>query len=433
VATDRPNLVRAIGRWSLIALIVNFTIGAGIFGLPSAASAILGRQSPMAYLIAAAGIGVIAACVAEVASRFSQAGGPYLYARAAFGRFVGLQTGWLVWLTRVSSAAAVANVFVDYLPGFWPQAKSPVNRLVILTILIGGLAIINVRGVNAGTRMSNIFTVAKLLPLLILVAGGLLFIHQHGSPVPPITESHPAGAWLNAVLLLIYAFTGFESALILGGELKNAGRDIPRAIFVALPLVAIVYFLLQVVVVHMLPVSAQTDHPLSAAAFVFGGNTMATIIAFGALLSSFGSLSANMIANPRLTFAFAEQGDFPRWFGAIHSRYRTPHISIVVFAVLLWALALMGTFRWNATLSALSRLFAYGITCAALPILRRKFPKQGNFHLRGGVALAALGIMFALVLLSRVGRAELIALAITAALSLLNWLAVRRNGPLPSD
>jgi amino acid transporter len=105
----------------------------------------------------------------------------------------------------------------------------------------------------------------------------------------------------------------------------------------------------------------------------------------------------------------------------------------MVFAVLLWALALMGTFRWNATLSALSRLFAYGITCAALPTLRRKLPNQENFHLRGGVALAALGIVFALVLLSRVGRAELIALAITVAFSLLNWLAVRRNGPLPAD
>ncbi|HST13157.1 MAG TPA: amino acid permease [Terriglobales bacterium] len=433
MATDRPNLVRAIGRWSLVALIVNFTIGAGIFGLPSAAAAILGRQSPIAYLIAAAGVGVIAACVAEVSSRFRQAGGPYLYARTAFGRFVGLQTGWLLWLTRVSSAAAVANVFVDYLPGFLPQAKNPVNRLVILTILIGGLAFINIRGVNGGTRVSNVFTIAKVLPLLILVAGGFLFLHLHGSPVPPITESHPAGAWLNAVLLLIYAFTGFESALIPAGELKNAGLDIPRAIFAALPLVAIIYFLVQVVVVRMLPDSAQTDHPLSAAAFVFGGNAMARFVAFGALLSSFGSLSANMIANPRLTFAFAEQGDFPRWFGAIHPRYRTPYLSIIVFSVLLWALALIGTFRWNATLSALSRLFAYGITCAALPILRKKFPGQESFHLSSGVGFTALGILFCLVLLSRMGRAELIALAITAALSLLNWLAVRGNGPLPSD
>src|ERR1700730_9103042 len=141
---------------------VNFTIGAGLFGLPSAAAAILGRQSPIAYLISATGIGVIAACVAEVASRFRQAGGPYLYARTAFGRFLGLQTGWLLWPTRVSSSAAVGNVFCDYLPGFCPQATLLTNRLVILTILIAGLAIINIRGVNMGTRVSNIFTVAKL-------------------------------------------------------------------------------------------------------------------------------------------------------------------------------------------------------------------------------------------------------------------------------
>lgn len=406
---------------------VNFTIGAGIFGLPSAAAAILGRQSPIAYLIAAAGIGIVAACVAEVASRFHQAGGPYLYARAAFGRFLGLQTGWLLWLTRVSSAAAVANVFVDYSAGFWPQAKAPFNRLAILTILIGGLALVNIRGASMGTRVSNLFTVAKLLPLLMLVAGGLFFIHLHGSPVPPHPESHPTGAWLSAVLLLIYAFTGFEAALIPAGELKNPDRDIPMATLVALALVAIVYFLVQVVVVRMLPNSAQTDHPLSAAAYVFGGGTMAHIVSMGALLSSFGSLAANTIANPRLTFAFAEQGDFPRWFGTIHRRYHTPYISIIAFAILLWALALLGTFRWNATLSALSRLFAYGISCAALPILRKKLPGQKSFQLPGGVIFALLGILFALVLVSRMGRAELATLTITAALAFLNWVAVRER------
>jgi APA family basic amino acid/polyamine antiporter len=427
VQTDKPNLVRAIGRWSLIALMVNFTIGAGIFGLPSVVAGLLGSQSPIAYLIAAGGIAVIAACVAEVASRFHQTGGPYLYARIAFGRFLGLQTGWLLWLTRVSSAAAVANVFVDYLPGFWPQATGPINRFVILTILIGGLALVNIRGVNAGARVSNVLTVAKLLPLFLLVTGGLLFMRLHGSPVPVTSESHPTGAWLSAVLLLIYAFTGFEAALIPGGELKNPSRDIPRAILVSLPLVAIVYFLVQTVVVRMLPNSAQTDHPLSAAAYVFGGSAMASIVSVGAVLSSLGSLAANMIANPRLTFAFAEQGDFPHWFGAIHRRYQTPYASIITFAILLWALALMGTFRWNATLSALSRLFAYGITCAALPTLRKELPGQEGFHLPGGVVFAVLGILFALVLVSRMGRAELIVLAVTAALSFLNWLAVRRN------
>ncbi len=409
----KPDLVRAIGRWSLTALMVNIVIGGGIFGLPSIVAGVLGSQSPIAYLIAAAGIGVIAACIAEVASRFQHAGGPYLYAKTAFGRFLGLQTGWLLWLTRISAGAAVGNVFIDYLSGFWPQAKGPATRFVILTLLIGGLAAANIRGVKTGTWFSNFFTIAKLLPLLILVVGGLLFVHVHGSPVPPVPESHSAGAWFDAIFLLVFAYGGFEGALIPAGEVKNPARDAPVALMAALVIVTTVYCLVQFVVVHMLANAAQTGRPLSAAAHVFGGSSMATIISVGALLSTFGYFAATMIATPRITFAFAEQGDFPRWFAAIHLRYQTPYISIVAFAVLLWALALMGTFRWNTALSASSRLFVYGMTCAALPILRKKLPRQEGFHLPGGLAFAVLGIAFALVLLNRMGLSELVAFAIT--------------------
>ena len=412
---------------------VNIVIAGGIFALSSAVAGILGGQSPIAYLIAAAGIGIIAACVAEVASRFQQAGGPYLYAKTAFGRFLGLQTGWFLLLTRISAAAAVANVFIDYLSGFWPQARGPATRLVILTILIGGLAAANVRGVRMGTRVSDFFTIAKLLPLVIFVVGGLLFIYVHGSPVPPVAESHPAGAWMNAVLLLIFVYGGFEAALIPAGEVKHPTRDAPLALMAALVIVTTVYSLVQVVVVHMLANSAQTSSPLSAAAHVFGGSSMATIISLGALVSTFGALTATMIATPRITFAFAEQGDFPRWFAAIHRRYQTPYISIVAFAVLFWALALMGTFRWNTALSASSRLFVYGMTCAALPILRKKLPGQEGFHLPGGLAFAVLGIAFALVLLNRMGLSELVAFAITAVISFLNSLAVRGNTPSPNS
>ncbi len=420
--------MRAIGRWSLISLMVNLIIGAGIFGLPAAAAGILGNQSPFAYLFAAAGMGVIAACVAEVASRFEQAGGPYLYAKVAFGRFLGLQTGWLLWLTRVSSAAAVSNIFLDYLAGFWPHAKEPVARLVILTILIGGLALINIRGVKMGTWVSNLFAISKLVPLLILVVAGLFFIYSQGGRLPAVADSHSAGSWLSATLLLIYAFTGFESALIPGGEVNKPRRDIPVAILAALPTVTIIYFFIQLVVVHTLANPAQSPRPLSAAAFVLGGNAMATIVAAGALLSTFGSLAANMVANPRITFALAEQGDFPRWFAVLHRRYQTPYVSIAVFAVLLWALAALGTFRWNATLSAISRLFAYMITCAALPVLRKKLPGKEGFRLPGGSVFATVGILFALVLASRMGITELIALVVTASFAFLNWLAVRQNG-----
>jgi APA family basic amino acid/polyamine antiporter len=431
VPNHKPDLVRAIGRWSLAALMVNIVIGGGIFGLPSTVAGILSGQSPIAYLIGAAGIGVIAGCVAEVASRFEQAGGPYLYARVAFGRFLGLQTGWLLWLTRVSASAAVANVFIDYLSGFWPQAKRPVARLAILTVLIGGFAAANIRGVKMGTRVSNVLTAAKLLPLVVFVVGGLLYIRVHGSPVPIVGESHPVGAWIDAVLLVMFAYGGFEGALIPAGEAKNPVRDAPVALIAALVTVTAVYSLVQVVVVHMLANSAQAGRPLSEAAYVFGGRSMATIITVGALLSTLGSVAANMMVIPRITFALAEQGDLPGQFARVHHRYQTPYISILVFAAVLWTLALMGSFRWNATLSVGSRLFVYGLTCAGLPVLRKKYPGQEGFHLPGGLAFAALGIAFVLVLISRMGLAELAALAVTAAISFLNWLVVHRNTPSP--
>jgi amino acid transporter len=300
---------------------------------------------------------------------------------------------------------------------------------VILTILIGGLAAINIRGVKMGTRVSNFFTVAKLLPLVILVIGGLVFIRIHGSPVPPVAESHPAGAWMNAVLLLMFAYGGFEAALIPAGEVKNPAHNAPMALMTALVIVTTAYSLVQVVVVHMLANPAQTDLPLSAAAHVFGGSSIAAIISVGALLSSIGYFAANMIATPRITFAFGEQGDFPRWFAAIHRRYQTPYISIVAFAVLVWALTVVGTFRWNAALSATSRLFVYGMTCAALPMLRKKLPGREGFYLPGGLGFVVMGITFVLVLVSRMGVAELIALAIAAVVSFLNWLVVRGNTP----
>ena len=425
VPDPKANLVRAIGRFSLAALMVNIMIGGGAFEIPATVAGLLGSESPLAYLVAAAGMGTIAACLAEVASRFQQVGGPYLYAKVAFGRFLGLQVGWLLWLTRVSAAAAVANVFLDYLLPCFPQAREPVYRLVIVTILIGSLAAINIRGVRLGTQISNFLTVAKLLPLTILLIGGFWFIHVHGSPVPDVTGPHPIGAWINAVVLIVFAYSGFEAALIPAGEVKNPTRDTPVALMTAMVVVTIAYSLLQVVVIRVLPNPAQTNFPLLAAARVVGGGSMGAIISAGALCSSVGYFAANMIATPRITFALAEQGDFPRWFARVHARYRTPYTSVLAFAAVVWMLSLRGTFRGNAVLAATTRLFIYGVSCAALPVLRSKLPRQAGFHLPGGIVFAVLGFAFAMILVSRMGKAELAALAITIVIAFLNWLAIR--------
>ncbi len=421
---QQPALVRAIGRWSLTALVLNSIIGSGIFGLPSVVAGLLGRASVYAYLVAAAGIGVIMACFAEVASQFREAGGPYLYARVAFGRFVGIQMGWLAWLVRLTSSAANANLFVIYLAEFWPQAKEPVARAVVLTLLIGVLAAVNYRGVSAGAQLSNAFAVAKLLPLVVFIGVGVFFLR--GTHPIEWTPARPS-AWLEAVLVLIFAYGGFESALMPMGEARDPRRDAPFALFTALVICAIVYTLVHVVVMGVLPAPATTDRPLALAARQFLGAAGAALLTMGALVSVYGYLSGQMLNAPRLTYAFAEQEDFPAFFAAVHARFRTPHLSILIFALLVWALAVAGTFRWNVTLSAVARLFTYGLVCAALPVLRRKQAGAAAFRLPAGLILGLLGVAFSLVLVSQMGRNELWILLATAAVALLNWAWVRRR------
>src|ERR1700674_2103748 len=171
---ESRRLIRAMGRWTLTALVINSIIGSGIFGLPSVVAGYMGKQSPLAYLIAAAGIGIVVACFAEVASQFGATGGPYLYARETFGRFLGIETGWLHWLVKLTGAAAGANLFTNYLAEFWPNVQALFPRLAVLAILIGFLAAVNYCGVKSGAAVSNVFTVAKLVPLIFFViAGGI--------------------------------------------------------------------------------------------------------------------------------------------------------------------------------------------------------------------------------------------------------------------
>src|SRR6185437_12179640 len=148
-------------------------------------------------LFAGLAVGVIMACYAEVASQFSDAGGPYLYARAAVGRFLGIETGWLLWLARLTAPAANANLFVIYLGEFWPDAKDPFPRFAILTLLVGILAIVNLRGVRAGTQVSNVTTLAKLVPLIVVAIAGVVYLLAgHRLPVTP--GATYTQAWLKA-------------------------------------------------------------------------------------------------------------------------------------------------------------------------------------------------------------------------------------------
>lgn len=424
------HLVRAIGRWSLVALVVNSIIGSGVFGLPSTVAALIGDYSPYAVLGAGAGMSVIIGCFAEVASLFQEAGGPYLYARVAFGRLMGIQTAWMLWLGQLAAPAANANLFVIYLGEFFPHAKDPLPRAIVLTVLVGFLTGINIRGVRAGTQVSNLFTAAKLVPLFTVIVLGLFVLQGHHWSIATAPIASPStGQWLKAMLLLVFAYGGFETALAPMGEAKNPRRDAPFALFTALAVCTVIYGLIQWVVVGVLPDATHSQRPLADVAWLAVGPLGAALVAVGALISFYGYLSAKILAMPRVPFALAEQGDFPKAFAAVHRRFHTPYVSILVFAAMVLGLALIGDFKWNVTLSAVARLLYYGVGCAALPILRRKRPEGRGalFHLPAGNFFSIVGVILCGILVTRVDFGQSIILIATIALAFVNWAIVARR------
>ena len=379
-----------------------------------------------AVLAAGAAIGIIMACYAELASQFTEAGGPYLYARTAFGRLVGIETGWMLWLSQLASPAANANLFVIYLGEFWPGAKAPVPKFLILTLLVGILTFINYRGVRAGTEVSNVFTVAKLVPLAVVIVGGAICFFSTHAGTSVARVPNPSD-WPKAILLLMFAYGGFETALTPMSEAKDPRRDAVFGLFVALLTCTVVYTLIQWLVVGLLADPAHSERPLADVVRLFLGTKGAQLIAVGALVSVYGYLSAKILAVPRVTYALAEKGDFPRLFGAVHPRFHTPYFSILAFAAVTWLLALFGSFAWNVTLAALSRLFYYGIGCAALPMLRRKQPTAALFRLPGGYVFSVAGVLICLALVTRVDRSGSFILLATIVAALLNWVWVRNR------
>jgi APA family basic amino acid/polyamine antiporter len=428
LAEPQTGLVRTIGRWSLAALMVNTMVGASIFGLPALIAARLGRLSPAGFFLAFAIIAVIAACLAEVASQFQETGGPYLYTRVAFGRFLAIQNGWLTWLTRIAAVSAVANLFIIYLAEFFPAATKPFTRVAILVLLIGFLAAVNYRGVGGGNRLSNIFTVTKVSLLALFVIAGLLALALH-----PEARVHPASTpatsadWFEALLLMIYSYGGFEAALIASGEARNARNDIPFALFVAIGLTTLVYIAVQYLVIHTIPNAGASAAPVVDSARRFLPYWAVRMVTAGTLVSAYGYLSANVLHTPRVTFAMGQRGDFPSFFGSVHSRFRTPHVSIVIFAALLLIFSIAGDFRWNALLSSVARLFVYGSVAAALPVLRKKHPLADAFRLPCGICFCVLALAFCAVLVTRMHRGEFLVIAVTATLAFLNWLWVRNH------
>ena len=425
------DLVRGIRRWDLVALGINFVVGAGIFGLPSKVYSLSGPATLVAYAVCAIAIILIVLCFAEVGSRFTQTGGPYLYAREAFGPFVGFEVGWLRWLAGVASFAANANLLVDYLSYVWPAVNAGLLRPFVITTTILLITGVNVIGVRDTAVVSNIFAVGKLIPLLLFVAVGLYFVDSQNFS----TASQPGYAdFSRSVLLLVYAFTGFESVAVPAGEVRDPQRSIPFALLVTIGIVTLLYVSIQVVCIGTLPGLENSARPLTDASSRFLGASGGYIISVAVLISMAGNLTGQMLATPRVLFAMAEQRQLPGILAAVHRRFRTPYISILFSACVVIGLSHSGTFIQLATISVMARLAMYAATCAALPVLRRKKSTvlAPTFKLPAGSSIAVVSVGLCIWMLSNSTAREALMTAIAAGVGLLIYLAYRLSKAHPT-
>jgi basic amino acid/polyamine antiporter, APA family len=385
------NLIRGIGRWSLVAIVINSIIGAGIFRLPADVTALVGSYSLAAFLVCTLVIGLIMLCHAEVSSRFSSTGGPYLYAREAFGPVIAFEIGWLSVLVRTASYAAILNIFVTYCGFFWPSASEPVAKIGIVGAVVSILAITNIIGVRQTAMVTNLITVGKLAALFAFVVIGLFYLQPENFKFYALPER---SSFSKAVLILIFAFFGFEMALVPAGEVKDPKKAFPFALLFALVAVSVVYVLVQVVSIGTLPDLGISQRPLAEAASNFMGQYGAALIAAAALMSILGNLNVGLLAGSRLIFAMGERHEIPLIFSKTHKSFRTPIAAIVFTALMIFTFTIQFSFPTVLLTATVARLLVYATTCLSLIAFRlRDDVPQAKFSIPFGDVTAILSLL----------------------------------------
>jgi amino acid transporter len=435
-AAPKPALIRAVGRWSLVALVINGIVGAGIFGLPAKVHALIGIWGVIAIVACALLVAVVVFCFAEVSSRFDGTGGPYLYTAEAFGPFPAFLVGWLLWLARIAGICAIAGILAEYLAFLVPGIDRGAPRAMLMTVIIGGFTALHVSGVARSVRVGNIITIVKLVPLLVLVCWGLTAID--GSVFAPAAWREAAvpsrSNFSSAVLLLTFAFVGWETALVAAGETRDPRRDMPFALLIGLAGVVALYVGLQAVCIGLLPELATSKRPLADAATALVGPIGGTIIVLGAAVSMLGTINGGMLTISRIPLAMAEAGQVPAILGRLSTTSCAPVPSIVMSALVVWLLALTSTHVYVLTISTIARLLVFAVTCAALPVLRRKTgAPPARFVLSGGVLLPIASLALIAWLLSGTSGTETRDVALAALVGAAIYLLLRRRSTFPSS
>ena len=434
-ADSDKTLIRAIGVWGLSAAIFNTTVGGGIFRLPAAVAGLIGPAAPIAYVVCAVTMGLIVLCFAEAGSRVSMTGGPYAYVEVVFGPYAGFIAGVLLWMLGTSAVASVASAFAASMGVLVPAFASPLARAALLAVAFASLAAINVTGVRHGARVVTVLAVAKLLPLLVLVAVGALFIKSDNLAIP----AFPEGSTLaRTAIVLIFAFTGVESALVPSGEVKNPSRTVPRAIAIAMIGITVLYLAVHAVAQGVLGSDAlalQKATPLAAVAESVMGGPGRWLLLVGACISMFGYVSGMTLAVPRALFAFARDGFLPKVVGKVHPEFHTPYIAIIVQSAVVCALAIANEFEALAVLANLSALLLYaGCALANIPLRRRGIQDEGAtpFSLPGGPVIPLLACAAIAWLCTSITVDEWLKVGGVLAVASVLFAATRRRG-VPSS
>ena len=372
----------------------NGVLGGAIFALPATLAADFGAFSPWLFPLVALASLLIIVPFARSAGAFPQSGGPAAYG-AVFGRFVGFELGWIYYVARTTAFAANANVLAAYVARWWTGADEGAGRAVLLVAVCAILAAINIAGLKRALAVLGGLTLLKTLPLIVAALAVLALTMPWPTPGPlPELGSLEAG-----VLLVFYAFVGFENVVVPAGETKRPGTVLPRAIFVTIALTTLLYFIVQLAFVSALPGGASDDKaPLIDLGGWLAGPAGAMILTLAAIASLSGNLHGIMTSTSRVTSALGERGDLPRWFARVNPRFVTPANSIAFLALFAAGLALVGSYVWLAVISVLARLIIYAVTIAALP----RAPERGDVP-KWLYAMGAAGIALCIWASTQVG------------------------------
>jgi len=379
------GLLRAIGPVGLALSIVNVTVGGSIFVLPAALARELGTAAPAAYLAGTAVMALVALGFAQAGRRTTVSGGPYAYVERAFGRFPGYLAGLLTWLATIVACGAVGAALVDSLATMIPALHLPLARALAVVLTFALLALVNVRGVRAGTALASAAGVAKFVGLVLFVLLAARFVQ--GSNLQVTLPAHGSGLG-RATVLVIFALAGMEIPLCAGGEIRDPARTVPRALAAATLLVALLYIALQLIAQGVLGAGlAGSAAPLADALAGLGPAGRGLILAIGAI-SMVGFLGGDILGQSRVLFAFARDGLLPRQLAAVHPVTRAPWVAVIVNAVIAAALAMSGSFIVLAPVASIAIVLLYIATClAAWAVSRRQAPEE---PLAGAAPLLAI-------------------------------------------